>query len=105
MYTYIDTLLCIIIVNVNYIPGVEWILVHRHFTCKSTNPRILAPLIILQQTRKYKSCKVKKIVPKSFFNYFLTLSGSVTQEKLTTQLSYVRIFYTFLLAVKQRSLI
>jgi hypothetical protein len=32
------------------IPGVEWILVqHRHFTYKSKNPRILAPLIILEQ--------------------------------------------------------
>jgi hypothetical protein len=29
-----------------YIPGVEWMLVHRHFTCKSKNSRILAPLII-----------------------------------------------------------
>jgi hypothetical protein len=41
-----------------YIPGVEWILVHRHFTCKSKIPRILAPLIILEQTLKYKSCRV-----------------------------------------------
>jgi hypothetical protein len=26
-----------------YIPGVEWILVHRHFTCKCKNPGILTP--------------------------------------------------------------
>jgi hypothetical protein len=44
------------------IQGVERILVHRHLSCNS--------------------CRVKKIVPKSFSNYFLTPSGSVTQEKL-----------------------
>jgi hypothetical protein len=53
------------------IPGVEWILVHGHFTCKSKNPRILAPLIILEQTLKYKSCRVLKMVPNScFYNIF-----------------------------------
>jgi hypothetical protein len=59
-----------------YIPGVEWILVHRHFTCKTKNPRILASLIILEQSLKYKSCRVLKIVSKSYFFCFLTSSGS-----------------------------
>jgi hypothetical protein len=52
--------------------------VHRHFTCNSENPLILVPLIIFQQNFKYKSCRVKKNVPKSFSNY----SGFVKQEKL-----------------------
>jgi hypothetical protein len=58
--------------------GVEWILGHRHFTCNSKNPRILAPLIIFQQNLKYKSCRVKKL----YLNSFLTPSGSVREEKL-----------------------
>jgi hypothetical protein len=62
--------------------GVEWMLVHRHFTCNSENLLILAPLIIFQQNLKHKSCRVKKNVSKSFSNYFLTPSGSVGQEKL-----------------------
>jgi hypothetical protein len=64
------------------IPGVEWILVHRHFACNSENPLIFAPLIIFQKNLKDKSFRVKKNVPKSFSSYFLTLSGSVRQEKL-----------------------
>jgi hypothetical protein len=60
----------------SFIPGVEWILVHRHFTCKSKNPRILAPLIILEQIFKYKSCRVLKMVPNSYLFCFLTSSGS-----------------------------
>jgi hypothetical protein len=59
-----------------------WRTIHRHFTCNSENPLILVPLIIFQQNLKYKSCTVKKIGPKSFYNYFLTPSGSVRQEKL-----------------------
>jgi hypothetical protein len=59
-----------------YILGVEWILVHRHFTCKSKNSRILAPLIILEQSLKYKSCRVLKMVPNSYVFCFLTSSGS-----------------------------
>jgi hypothetical protein len=71
------------LINVTFIiQGVEWILVHRHFTCNSENSLILAPLIISQQNLKHKSCRVKKIVPKSFSNYFLTPSGSFRQEKL-----------------------
>jgi hypothetical protein len=66
--------------------GVEWILGHRHFTCNSKNPRILAPLIIFQQNLKYKSCRVKKIVPKFFSNYILTPSGSVREEKLNIKI-------------------
>jgi hypothetical protein len=57
--------------NARYLPGVEWILVHRHFTCKSKNPRILAPLIILEQTLKYKSCRVLRVVPNSYL-FFLS---------------------------------
>jgi hypothetical protein len=49
----------------DHIQGVEWILVHWHFTCNSKTPRILAPLIIFQQNIKYKSFRVKKIVSKS----------------------------------------
>jgi hypothetical protein len=49
---------------------------HRHFTCKSKNPRILAPLITLEQTLKYKSCRVLKMVPYSCLFCFLTSSGS-----------------------------
>jgi hypothetical protein len=64
------------------IQGVEWILVHRHFTYNSENPLILAPLIIFQQNLKHKSLRVKKNVPKSFSNYLLTPSGSFSQEKL-----------------------
>jgi hypothetical protein len=64
------------------IQGVEWILVHRHFTCNSENPLILAPLIVFQQNLKHKSCRVKKNVLISFSNYFLTPSGSVRPEKL-----------------------
>jgi hypothetical protein len=59
-----------------HIPGVEWILVHKHFMCKNKNSRILAPLIILEQTLKYKSCRVLKMVPSSYLFYFLTSSGS-----------------------------
>jgi hypothetical protein len=59
-----------------YIPGVEWILVRVHFTFKSKNPPILAPLIILEQTLKYKSCRVLKMVPNSYLFCFLTSSGS-----------------------------
>jgi hypothetical protein len=60
-----------------YLPDVECILVHRHFTCKSKNPRILAPVIILEQSLKYKSCRVLKMVPNSnFFVCFLTSSKS-----------------------------
>jgi hypothetical protein len=59
-----------------HIQGVEWTLVHRHFTCKSKNPRILAPLIILEQSREYKSCRVLKMVSNSYFFCFLTFSGS-----------------------------
>jgi hypothetical protein len=69
-------------INVVNIQGIEWILVHRHFTCNSDNPLIFAPLIIFQQNLKHKSCRVKKIVPKFFSNYFLTPAGSVRQEKL-----------------------
>jgi hypothetical protein len=58
------------------IPRVEWILVHRYFTCKSKNSRILAPLIILEQSLKYKSCRVLKMVPNSYLFCFLTSSGS-----------------------------
>jgi hypothetical protein len=47
-----------------YIQGVEWILVHRHFTWNSGGPRILVRLVIFEQDLKYKSCRVKKIVPK-----------------------------------------
>jgi hypothetical protein len=61
---------------------VEWILVHRHLTCNSENPLILAPLIIFQKNLTHKSCRAKKIVPKSFSNYFLTPSGSARQVKL-----------------------
>jgi hypothetical protein len=68
------------------IQGVEWILAHMHFTCNSENPLILAPLIIFQQNLKHKSCRVKKKVPKSFSNYFLTPSGSVRQEKSTDKI-------------------
>jgi hypothetical protein len=62
-----------------HIQGVEWILVrvHRHFTCNSKNPRILATLIIFQQDIKCKSCRVKKMVSK-----FTNISWSVRQEKL-----------------------
>jgi hypothetical protein len=35
--------------------------------CKSKNPPILAPLIILEQSLKYKSCRVLKMVPNLFF--------------------------------------
>jgi hypothetical protein len=42
----------------------------------------LGSLIIFQQNLKHKSCSVKKIVPKSFSNYFLTPGGSDRQEKL-----------------------
>jgi hypothetical protein len=31
---------------------------HRHFTCNSKNPRILAPLIILEQSLKYRAIKL-----------------------------------------------
>jgi hypothetical protein len=55
------------------IPGVEWILLHRHFTCKSENPRILAPLIILEQTLKYKSCRALKMVPNSSYALFFNI--------------------------------
>jgi hypothetical protein len=56
---------------------VEWILVHRHFTCKSKNPRILARLIILEQSLKYKSYRVLKMIPNSIFLFcFLTSYGS-----------------------------
>jgi hypothetical protein len=58
------------------IAGVQWILVHRHFTSKSKNPRILTPLIILEQTLKYKTCRVLKMVPSSYLFCFLTSSGS-----------------------------
>jgi hypothetical protein len=43
---------------------------------KSKNPRILAPLIILEQTLKYKSCRVLKMGPNSYLFCFLTSSGS-----------------------------
>jgi hypothetical protein len=41
----------------------------------SKNPRILAPLIIiLEQNLKYKSCRIKKNVPKLIiFLHFLVL--------------------------------
>jgi hypothetical protein len=60
----------------DHIQGVEWILVHWHFTCKSKNPGILAPLIILEQRLNYKSCRVLKMVSNSSFFSFLTSSGS-----------------------------
>jgi hypothetical protein len=31
---------------------------HRHFTCNSKNLRILAPLIILEQSLKYRAIKL-----------------------------------------------
>jgi hypothetical protein len=74
-----------------YLPGVEWILVHRRFPCNSKNPRMLAPLIIIfQQNLKYKSCRVNKIVPKFFSNYFLTPSGSVKEEKLNIKNLWIK---------------
>jgi hypothetical protein len=70
-----------------------WFL-HRHFTCSSNNPRILAPLIIIiifQQNLKYKSCRVKKNVPKFLSNYyFLTPSGSVRQAKLNIKILSIK---------------
>jgi hypothetical protein len=42
------------------IQSVEWILVHRFFTCNNKNPLILAALIIFQQNLKHESCRVKK---------------------------------------------
>jgi hypothetical protein len=57
-------------------PGVEWILVHGRFACEGEDPRMLAPLIILEQGLKYVSCRVLKMVSNSYFFCFLTPSGS-----------------------------
>jgi hypothetical protein len=62
--------------NARYLPGVEWILVHRHPTRKSKNPRIPAPPTILEQTLKYKSCRALRVVPNSYLFCFLISSGS-----------------------------
>jgi hypothetical protein len=51
-----------------YIQDVEWIFVHKHFTCNSENPLILVSLIIFSQNLKHKSCRVKKKnVPKILY--------------------------------------
>jgi hypothetical protein len=52
------------------IQDVEWILVHRNFTCNSENSLILAPLIIFQQNLKSKSCRVKKMYLNPFLIIF-----------------------------------
>jgi hypothetical protein len=59
-----------------YIQGVEWILVHRHFTCNSENPLILAPLSIVQQNLKHKSCRVKK----NYLNPFIIIFSIIDSK-------------------------
>jgi hypothetical protein len=64
------------------IPGVEWILVHRHFTCKSGDPRTLTPLIILEQSLKYKSCRVLKMVSSFYFFFNIFRKYTIMEKRI-----------------------
>jgi hypothetical protein len=47
--------------------------------CKSKNPPILAPLIILEQSLKYKSCRVLKMVPNLFFRKYTIMEKRIKE--------------------------
>jgi hypothetical protein len=66
----------------DYIQGVEWILVHIGTLRVIVKSSDIGSPNYFPKNLKYKSCRVKKNVPKSFSNYFITPSSSVGQEKL-----------------------
>jgi hypothetical protein len=79
------------------IPGVEWILVHRHFTYKSKNPRILAPLIVIPMT------------PDNNKVHFLTsVTNLLIPQRMNSfnkeeQVNFVKWYYSGLLSFRHLS--